>query len=179
MKTREPNAVLAYWLRSAEPARNFFASTIAGFAARFDGPVFEPHVTVYAGKKRDENPEEILHATLAGCGPLRLLVCDIQHSDQFTKTVFVQFEPSTSLLQLSRRLLESSTAHEEYQLNPHLSLIYKKMTRNQRVEVASSIRLPFTEVVFDLAKAVICPTPIRSREDVESWRVVATQPLTK
>jgi hypothetical protein len=107
------------------------------------------------------------------------LIRDIQCSDEFTKTVFVQFEPSPSLSRLSRALQQASALQDEYELNPHLSLIYKKMTREARMEVASSVRVPFTEVLFDSAKAIVCPTSIKSRADVESWMVVATQSLTK
>src|ERR1700731_2516080 len=128
----EPNMSLAYWLEPAQAARDFFAAAIAELAARFDAPLFEPHVTVYAGRKGDENPEEMLRGALANCEPFRLSVRDIQCSDEFTKTVFVQFEPSPELLRLNRALQQGSTLHDEYQLNPHLSLIYKEMTLQLR-----------------------------------------------
>ena len=179
MTTRESDTILAYWLVPAQPAWNFFAAAIAELAARFDAPRFEPHVTVYATRTEGENPGEVLSGALAGCEPLRLLIRDIQCSDEFTKTVFVQFEPSAELLRLNRALQEASTLHDKYQLNPHLSLIYKKMTPDARIEVATSVRVPFTVALFDSAKAIVCPTPIRSRADVEAWRIVAAQSLTK
>jgi 2'-5' RNA ligase len=170
---------LAYWIAPAEPARQFFASTIAGLATRFDAPLFEPHLTVYASRKRDENPEEVLSGAIAGFEPFRLSVKDIQCLDEFAKTVFVQFDPTEALSRLSAALRQASRLHDEYHLKPHLSLIYKKMTRNARVDIATSIRLPFTEVLFDSAKVIVCPMSIRSRADVEAWRVVAAQSLTK
>jgi 2'-5' RNA ligase len=179
MTGHEPKSLLAYWLVPAEPARSFFVSAIADLAARFDAPRFEPHLTVSAGPKGNENPEEVLRGAFADCEPFRLSVRDVQCSDEFTKTVFMQFEPSLELLRLNRALQEASALHDDYEFNPHLSLIYKNMTPEARMEVATSIRVPFTEVLFDSAKAVVCPTPIRSRADVEAWRVVATQSLTK
>ena len=83
--------------------------------------------------------------------------------------------PSATLARLSRVLQQASALHDEYELNPHLSLIYKEMTREARIEIATSVRVPFTEVLFDSAKVIVCPTPIRSRADVEAWRVMATQ----
>ena len=152
---------------------------IAKLASRFGAPRFEPHLTIYATRKGNEDPHDVLRGALAGCQPFRLLIRDIQCSDEFTKTVFVQFEPSPRLSRLSRALQQASALQDEYELNPHLSLIYKKMTREARMEVASSVRVPFTEVLFDSAKAIVCPTSIKSRADVESWMVVATQSLTK
>lgn len=179
MTARELDTTLAYWLTPAEPAHKFFASTIADLATRFDAPVFEPHLTVYAIRKGKEDPKEVLSSALANCEPFKLSVRDIQCSDEFTKTVFVRFEARAQLSQLSRALQQASTSHDEYQLDPHLSVIYKQMTPETRVEVAASIKLPFTEVLFDSAKAIVCPTSIRSRQDVEAWRVVASRTLTE
>ena len=174
-----PKAIVAYWLIPAETARSFFISTIGELAVRFDAPLFEPHVTIYVTRKGGDMPAEVLSHALAGCHPFRLSVHNLQYSDKFTKTVFVQFEPSSPLAQLSRALQQASALHDAYHLNPHLSLIYKKMARTAKIGVGASVRLPFTEVLFDLVKAVICPAHIESRRDVESWRVAAVQRLTE
>jgi 2'-5' RNA ligase len=180
MHRREPSEILAYWLVPAKAARDYFSSAIAGLASRFEAPIFEPHVTIYASRKKDETAVEVLNDVLARCdlSAVRLSVREIQCSDEFTKTVFVQFEPAQKLLRLSRAFQNASAGHDEYQLNPHMSLIYKKMTPSARIELANSIRLPFTEVLFDSVQAIVCPRPIRSREDVEGWRVAAARTLT-
>lgn len=170
--------ILAYWLVPAEPARSFFASVISDLAARFDAPVFEPHLTVYATAKGDDNADDVLHRLLEDCEPCRLPVRGIDYSDEFTKTMFVQFEASERLMQLSSDLRRASVFQNDYQLNPHLSLIYKTMPREAKEEIAHSLALPFDEVVFASAKAVVSPAKIESREDVEAWQVVATQRLT-
>jgi 2'-5' RNA ligase len=179
MTARGPKAIVAYWLMPAEPTRRFFASTIAELAARFDAPLFEPHVTIYAAGKGEDSPAEVLSHALTDCNPFRFSVRNIQYSDEFTKTVFVQFEPSPPLSGLSRALQKASALHDEYQLNPHLSLIYKRMTHSAKIEVAASVSLPFTEVRFDSAKAVIGPARIRSLQGVEAWRVAAVQRLSE
>jgi len=172
------NPILAYWLVPAEPMRSSLASTIAQLASRLDAPLFEPHVTIYVAASGNEDPHEFINAASSGCAPFPLTVRDIQCSEEFTKTVFVQFEPSAGLSEMSRKVREVSGSNDAYELNPHLSLIYKTMTKKQRAQLAASIQLPFTEVLFDTLKAVVCPTtPIRSREDVENWRVVSTQRL--
>jgi hypothetical protein len=170
--------VLAYWLTPAEPARSFFTSTIAELAARFDAPLFEPHMTIYATRKGKDIPGEVLSRALADCDPFRLSVRDIRYSPEFTRTLFVRFEPSLPLSGLSRALKQASALHDSYQLNPHLSLIYKKMTRTAKTDVVAAVSLPFAEVFFDSAKAVICPARIESRQDVEAWRIAAVQRLT-
>jgi hypothetical protein len=171
--------IVTCWLVPAAPARTFFASLIGDLAARFDAPVFEPHLTVYVTRIGNENAEELLQCVLAHSGAYRLSISGIDYSDEFTKTLFVQFQPNDEIARLSANLRRASAFQDEYQLNPHLSLIYKKMSRETKEEIASSLGLPFDEVFFDTVKAVISPARINSREDVEAWRVAVTQRLSK
>jgi hypothetical protein len=43
--------------------------------------------------------------------------------------------------------------------------------------LAGSIKVPFSEVIFDALKAVRCISPARTRADAEAWRVVAATEL--
>jgi hypothetical protein len=90
----------------------------------------------------------------------------------------VQFHPSEALSRLNANFREASSIKDESQLNPHLSLIYKTMPAEKKAAIANSVSLPFEEVRFDSAWAVISPANIESREDVDAWRVVASQKLT-
>lgn len=175
----QPDSILTYWLTPAEPAHRYFTTVIGKLAARFDAPVFEPHLTVYVTQAEDENAAELLQRTVADRPPYRLSISGIGYSGKFTKTVFVQFRANRELTALSENLRSVSNSHREYRLQPHLSLVYKTMPDEAKVEIARSLVLPFNEIVFDCVKAVISPAMIKSREDVEAWRVVATQKLTE
>jgi hypothetical protein len=170
--------ILTYWLIPAEPAANHFRSLIRDLAERFDAPIFEPHITIYVTKTNHEDPHGILARVLNNRGPYRLSTVGVDYSDEFTKTLFVQFEPDADVTRLSSDLRRASVVQPAYELNPHLSLIYKTMAADTKRDLAASIRLPFSEVRFDSVKAVISPAKIESRADVEAWRVVATQQLT-
>jgi len=171
----EAETILAYWLIPAEPARSHFRSLIQDIARRFDAPVFEPHVTLYVTEPGNENPADVLKETLRNIKPPSLSIAAINYSDEFTKTLFVEFRPDESLDRLNGKLRAGSASQPEYQLNPHLSLIYKTMSPETKVPLAKSLRLPFDEVRFDSAKAVISPAKIESRADVEAWRVAAEE----
>jgi len=170
--------IITYWICPAEPVRSQCVALIAELAGRFDAPVFEPHVTIHSANPGPESPEAMLDYVLKGQSCYRLLVRGLEYSDEFTKTLFVQFEPDAELARLSQNLRRASTSRLDYQLNPHLSLLYKDLDSETKRQLAASIRLPFEEIVFDSVKAVIVPTEIRSRADVEAWRVVAERPLT-
>jgi hypothetical protein len=173
------NKILAYWLVPAEPALSHFSAMIHDLAQGFDGPIFEPHVTLYVTNANHETPAEVLTHAAAHSKTCRLSVAGIDYSDEFTKTLFVQFRPDAAVARLSKNLRSPSISEPEYELNPHLSLIYKTMSPETKAQVAHSLDLPFSEVSFDSVKAVISPAKIKSRADVEAWRVVATQSLTE
>src|SRR6478752_7739857 len=92
MKAQEGEASLAYWLMPAEPARSFFVSTIRELAARFGGPVFEPHLTIYVTSNNNDNPSDVLNRALRNISVPCLGIRDLRYSDIFTKSLFVQFE---------------------------------------------------------------------------------------
>ena len=179
MESGSKDEILTCWLIPAEPARGWFCSLINDLARRLEAPVFEPHVTVYVTKAASENPAGVLENALADQKPLRLSISGLDCSEEFTKTLFVEFQPDAILASLSEKLRFASISRLEYELKPHLSLLYKRMPAEKKTEVMSSIHLPFSEVDFDLVKAVISPAKIESSEDVASWRIVAARQLAK
>lgn len=174
----EEKKILTYWLIPAEPALSYFRALINQLAARFDAPIFEPHVTLHVTNAASETPTEVLRHAVANSNTFRLSVAGIGSSDEFTKTLFVQFRPDAALASLSENLRSASVSQREYQLNPHLSLIYKTMSPETKTQIANSLGLPLSEVEFDTVKAVISPAQIGARADVEAWSDVATESLT-
>jgi hypothetical protein len=147
---------IAYWLIPTEPACGFFGKVIADLAWKYDGPVFEPHLTVYVGSDQAEVAEEIFSRGAIDCEPIQLKAIDVSYSDEFTKTLFVRFMSNAKLEQLSQIIRQASEAPRDYQFEPHLSLLYKKIPMLARRELTSSIKLPFSMVIFDSIKAVRC-----------------------
>ena len=170
--------IITFWLCPAEPARSYFAALISDLATRYEAPVFEPHVTMYVISADRKNATMLLEKVVKSCRPYRLKVRGLDSSDEFTKTLFVQFAPDSGLARLSEELRRASASPSDYQLNPHLSLIYNAMDAETKGRLAASITLPFTDVIFDSLKAVISPAEIKSRQDVEAWRVIAERKLT-
>ena len=168
--------VIAYWLIPTEPARSFFQDVINDLARRYNAPVFEPHMTIYVGLDGVE-VEEVIAKAVSGCRLVQAKVLKVCQSGEFIKTLFVQFAPDRKLQQLNETIRDAAQDSSDYQLNPHLSLLYKKMSILARRQLAHSIKLPFSEVTFESIKAVRCVSPTRSRADVEAWRVVAAKSL--
>ena len=168
--------VIAYWLIPAEPAHRFFQDLINDLARRYDAPVFEPHVTIYVGADSPDAVDTTLSKAARDCEPIVLQALEVSHSDEFIKTLFVEFGPN-SKLRLNQVIRNSAQNPSDYDLKPHLSLLYKRMSVQTRRRLARSIEVPFSQVVFDSLKAVGCVSPTQSRADVEAWRVVTEKVL--
>ena len=168
--------VIAYWLIPTEPARSFFQGVINDLARRYNTPVFEPHMTIHVGSDGVE-AEEVIGKALSGCRLAQAKVVKVCESGEFIKTLFVQFAPDKKLQQLNETIRDAAQDSSHYQLNPHLSLLYKKMSILARRQLAGSVELGFLEVTFDSIKAVRCISPTQNRADVEAWRLVATKAL--
>ena len=171
------STAIAYWLTPTEPTRGSLEKLIVDLSRRYDAPVFEPHVTIYVGSDRVEAADQILSQAAIGYEPISLEVLDVRHSGLFTKTLFVQLVLNAKLQRLSELLRQRSLPSCPYHLDPHISLLYRRMSLAARRELARSIRLPFSEVVFDSICAVRCTSPTRNRAEVEAWRVIATKSL--
>ena len=169
--------VIAYWLIPAEPAHSFFQDVINDLARRYDAPLFEPHVTIYVGANDANAAEKALSKAAREWQTIDLKALGINHSDEFIKTIFVQFALNRKLRRLNSIIRDAAQDSSHYELKPHLSLLYKMMPAIVRSELAHSINVPFSEVMFDVLKTVRCISPTQNRVDVEAWQVVATREL--
>jgi 2'-5' RNA ligase len=170
--------VITYWLLPSEPAHSFFQRIINDLARRFDAPVFEPHVTIHVGADRADAAKNALGTAARECKLIGLTPLGIDQSDEFIKTLFVQFAMNAELSKLNSIIREAANDSSQYELKPHLSLLYTNLAVATRRDLAASIDVPLSEVTFDVIKVVRCVSPAKSRAEVEAWRVVAAASLS-
>ena len=169
--------VIAYWLIPSEPAHSFFQRIINDLARRFDAPVFEPHVTVHVGPDQADAAAKALEEAANESQLVRLTPFRIDHSDEFIKTLFVQFAMTAELGKINGIIRHAANDSSKYELKPHLSLLYKTLPAATRSELAASITLPFSEILFDALRVIRCVSPTQKRADVEAWELIASRIL--
>jgi 2'-5' RNA ligase len=170
-------AMIAYWLIPAEPQRSVLLSLIQELSRKYQAPLFEPHLTLYASDD-DETLASALAARIAlHERPCDLTISGIEHSINFTQTLFVQFAPSETTRRLSEAFRAGSSSQQSLEFNPHLSLLYARLSPEQQSAEAQRIRFDFDRVTFDALEAVTFSLPIEKREDVEAWRTISKAKL--
>src|SRR4029077_21024974 len=107
-----------------------FSREIRELAEQFGAPLFEPHVTIFIAPSDSRAPIEVLLEV--GQVKVELTTHSIRFSEQFTKTLFVQFETNSALQELGDAIWKASGARDRYLMDPHLSLLYAKLPPETR-----------------------------------------------
>lgn len=162
---------IVYWLLPAKPQRDLFCDVVRILRRAFDAPSFEPHLTLFVGRKDHESPKKILQQVRAR--PIRLNVRGVAYSPKFTQTLFVRFKSRPQLRKLAANFGRKAPT------DPHVSLLYKKIPQSAKKQLAAVIKLPFRSVVFDTIAAVSLKLPVRNGADVRKWKIVAKKSLRR
>jgi len=162
---------IAYWLLPERAERKVFSREIMELAERFDAPLFEPHVTIFIAPENSRAPLEVLREV--GPVEIELAIHSIRFSEQFTKTLFVQFETNSAVQRLGDALWKAGGTRNRYLIDPHLSLLYAKLPPETKQRLADKIWLPFREVHFTSICAMGCPGPTTRAIEVEQWKLLA------
>ena len=158
------------------PAPEDFAYTdylIRELSARYDAEPFEPHVTVYAGTFRTIEPlESAVRHAIKGVQPFSLPVQGIGFSEEYFKTLFVDFAMSDILRKIYEKI--RSGVHEDsgYVLKPHLSLLYHDIPLHDKEALAKTVTLDRSEVHFEQIKIMTPANRIAGWKDAKQWKTL-------
>jgi 2'-5' RNA ligase len=165
------------WLTPAEQLRTLLRSTISQLAARLDAIEFEPHLTVFSGPATDEEASTVARRIANRFPAIDLIADHLDHSEVYTKTLFVQFQESA----LGQQMFEAAAAGypqaSDYVLNPHLSLTYKKLPEASRRRLCETIDVPMGPYRFDRVRMIQTELPIEEEGPIRRWRVLFDEPL--
>ena len=134
-------------------------------------------MTVHVGADQADAAAKALEKAASECELVRQTPLRIDQSDEFIKTLFVQFAMTAELGKINSVIRHAVNDSSQYELKPHLSLLYKNLPAASRSELAASITLPFSEIPFDSLRAIRCVSPTQKRADVEAWEVIASKIL--
>jgi len=172
-----PLTRMAYWLFPAEPVYGVLKQMIEVLARQYDGPVFEPHLTLYCGPfSAGDSVEAILSKALTDAGPRDLKVSGLEFSPMYNKCCFVEFESDPALAHAAELLQQASPSSAARIFSPHLSLLYGYLTPDSCDKIRDSILLP-QAIRFDRVSAIALPAQTISRDDVMCWREVYRRSL--
>lgn len=168
---------MSLWLVPSDKHKSILDEIILSLSQRYESPLFEPHVTVYAGHLTLEETRSVISSIANAFSGFALTIASISYDNTFTKTLFLTFEHSEKLESLALSIRNAITKPSDYVLDAHLSLIYGDMDEQEKQRLCKSITLPIEKIFFNKLRAIRTPMPARSEKDVEVWRQVFSAKL--
>ena len=165
------------WLTPREPLRSALRSIIRELATTLDAVAFEPHVTVFCGPSTAPAARAVADRIAKQFAPIELTASQLDHTERYTKTLFVQFQESAVLRQMFEMAAKSYPQQSNYALNPHLSLLYKKLPEAKRQELGKALDIPMGIYSFDRIRMIETELPIEDAGPVTRWQVVCEAEL--
>lgn len=168
---------MSIWLIPREDQLNFFRKIINDLAHKYNTCSFAPHVTLYSFNN-NFNKEEIitgLNNYFLNEKRISLEFDGIKYSDLFTKTLYCQLKMNEQIESLYQKTKKIFLKFGDYQLNPHLSLIYKNnmSVDDKQKEIKKLTSFIPRRIIFDkLALIIRDKGPIKKEEDVLDWREI-------
>jgi putative hydrolase of the HAD superfamily len=165
------------WLTPHEPLRSSLRSTIRHLATELDAVEFEPHVTVFCGPGTDGEARAVTERIASQFGPVELTADRLHHTKLYTKTLFVQFRDSALLRRMFETARNGYARQSGYVLNPHLSLLYKKVSETKQRELCRTLDVPMGSYRFDRIRMIETELPIEDAGPIRRWRVICEAKL--
>lgn len=164
---------ISFWLVPAEADRLWLEKIINNLAVEYNAPRFIPHITLLSTNlSQNETPKQIMETAARGFAPIRLKASGLDHGPDRFKSVFIRFA-NDMLTPLSSTLASSCIYPGNYQLDAHLSLLYRQLAPSVRKRIISDLLLPKSPILFDTVIATVPGQDQASFEDVNRWQHVA------
>tara|TARA_R110002051_G_scaffold76014_1_gene138943 strand:+ start:222 stop:716 length:495 start_codon:yes stop_codon:yes gene_type:complete len=161
--------MVTYWCTPCAEDAARYRAVIKALALAQGAPAYQAHLTLGTLERAASDLSEVV-AALRG---LVLEPAGIGETDVFTKSLFVRFEASDTLLAARRQLETLQGFRPGRAFDPHISLCYGAPPEGSaaRRDVQDLLSKP---VRFDRLIAVNITLPIETYADVMAWTVAET-----
>ena len=161
----------AVWFTFDKNDETYFSKIISELSKKYDAPVFLPHITVYGlVDVKIDKLDRMVTESIKEEKPFRVEKKAISHSDNFWKTVFVQLTPNEHLTRINKKLEKTLGRFSNYEFKPHTSLIYKKLSVDQREKITKSINVKNSFAVSGMRIQEFS-------ENILEWKIVSEYEL--
>jgi len=110
---------------------------IYGLSKENHSPIFPPHCTLYGPVFNLDTAKGIIDKI--EMNPFLATSFGLNQSDNIWKTVFIELEMNDRLNKLNQIFQNAFSSN--YDFKPHISLIYKTMTKDQRLAIITEIEI--------------------------------------
>ena len=162
------------WIVPTGEAYNRFAGVIADLSARYQGPAFDPHLTLL-GRLEGKESEMIdrAHQLTRTLQPFEIRLKAPSYEAQYFHCLFLPAEPSPSLLDAHQQAKQIFNAQPTGAFDPHVSLLYGLFPESLKREIITDLPTDLPSVFLASRLQLIRAASTNPLD----WQVAATLDL--
>lgn len=149
------------WIIPPEPVYTQLKQTVDQLSRSYNGPIFEPHMTLLGNIDKDLSEiENKVNELATGASTLELSLGPISFSTTYFQSVFVRVNSDADLMQLNLEAKKLFGMNNDVFM-PHISLLYGDHDMAIREEAATKVKLsptPFIINEFVITPAISDPS---------------------
>lgn len=132
----------AVWLLFQKEDELYLRKIINKLSKDYCSSTFIPHITVYGLVKAplDILKKDILE-NIKNIKPFKIKKKEISYSNNFWKTVFIDFDSESNMLHINQSLTKLLAKYASYEFKPHASLIYKKLSSEKKKKISQTLEI--------------------------------------
>jgi 2'-5' RNA ligase len=162
--------LMSIWLVPQNEDKKYLQEIVNKLADENNSPKFTPHLTLFAGIEIEvDKLKNAVDEVFKEIKPFKIKKTNISQSELFFKTVFVEFELDENLKNLFNSFSKKTDNRSIDDFKPHISLMYKTMTKNEKLEIIKSLSIKND---FVIGSVIITAPGLNQKDfsDVSSWR---------
>ena len=160
------------WLVPQDDDKLYLEKVIFKLANENYSPAFTPHLTICGDITITlEKLKSAFDNAFNQAKPFKIKKTGVGQSEDFFKTVYIEFEINQELRDLFLKLSEGTDKRLIENFKPHMSLIYKKMPKDEKLAIIDKLYLK-NEYTIGAAYLTAPKKGKRDWYDVKDWRIL-------
>lgn len=156
----------AIWLTFSKNDRDYLKNIIDAISEKYNSPKFEPHVTVYGLiDLKFDFIDNIINEVTQNCNSCIVKKSNVLQSEELWKTVFIELKMNQQLKSINENLRKYFEKISKYEFNPHISLIYKILPKDEKSKIINELNLKNEFTIDAIAIQEFF-------SDIEKWKIV-------
>ncbi len=156
----------AIWFTFQKDDEYQIQDLINKLSKKYNSNSFKPHITAYGLLSIGlDKISKVCQDISDEFKPFDVQFLNISYSDDFWKTFFVNLKPNKIMTEIYNKFSEKIEEIENYVFEPHISLIYNKMSIDEKKELLKTIKM---KKQFKINSISI----LHYSDKIENWKIV-------
>ena len=126
------------WFLFDKSDHEYLSSIIKELSNQYNCQSFIPHITAHGIINCSiEQIDKIIIDSIKGIKPFMIEKSKLSFSDDFWKTLFIDILPNKKMRKINENLKCDLPLKQDYNFSPHISLMYKKINKNEKERLAT------------------------------------------